>query len=558
MHKFKYKVILALFSINTLSGIVIGSGNSLSSIKIDGSGNILTAGSSTINNQNQILLARYLPTTGALDTTFGTSGIVNSTIGSNANATVVAIQSDGKILVGGYAAVSGLTVPFVARYSSVGVLDNTFGSGGIKTFSVTEGGVINALALQSNGKIVAVGSVIISGLSQMFVARLNDSDGSFDTTFAGTGTINQQVGLNAAATSVAINTTTGTILLAGLSGTSYALVRYTSAGSLDSSFGTGGISTFSPGASAAINAITLDASSNILVAGYVDNSFAISKFTSAGAIDTTFATSGTRLVTLNSNQIAFSIAVQSDNKIVASGYTGNLALVVRLTTGGALDSGFNGSGIQLFSASGALQFQGVSVLSNQKIVCAGYACSSVLLTCFNTNGSLNTSFGVNGAVINPQGDDSCSTVSNNNYVYAYDDTPQPVGTPSSFQPITFKTDMQINGWIHSSGTAPYTCIQGGKYLIQYDVIGRRTSGSTSTLSARGSVSGTEIEGSQSCITMVTSNQNLELTRSFIVDISAGQVFQLEFTGSTNGIQLAPDTGNGTKRPSVTLTITRIG
>jgi uncharacterized delta-60 repeat protein len=133
-------------------------------------------------------LAAYT-SAGVPDTTFGTNGITVTTFpGITFDPAVFAAQTNGEILVGGTATNSkGLTEFGLARYSSKGVLDATFGAGGLVTTLVgTKSGTPSALLLQPNGQIV-MGGLANGGGKHLALVRYN-SDGSLDTTF-GTGGI---------------------------------------------------------------------------------------------------------------------------------------------------------------------------------------------------------------------------------------------------------------------------------------------------------------------------------------------------------------------------------
>lgn len=108
---------------------------------------------------------------GSLDPTFGTKGIA-TTLGTTAAA--AALQSDGKIVVVGSA--SNGSSPAILRYDTNGTLDSTFGSGGQVTLNTTDSGSAFAVAIQSNGKIL----VAAPDELDLAVFRLN-TNGSIDT-----------------------------------------------------------------------------------------------------------------------------------------------------------------------------------------------------------------------------------------------------------------------------------------------------------------------------------------------------------------------------------------
>jgi uncharacterized delta-60 repeat protein len=203
-------------------------------------GKILVVGGSFV-------LARYSAVDGSLDATFGTGGIMRTQfVGvSNIQATGIAIQSDGKIVVSG---VSTATPPsptvrggVVARYDAAGNLDPAFGMGGeIST------GVGDSLVLQADGKIVLGGQsevwTMTFGISfATYVERFN-ADGGLDLGFGSSGRAAFDFGggmgtLNIS--SLALESD-GTIVGAGPTERGAGLVRLNPDGSMDPGFGLGG------------------------------------------------------------------------------------------------------------------------------------------------------------------------------------------------------------------------------------------------------------------------------------------------------------------------------
>src|SRR5262245_54609906 len=163
-------------------------------------------------------LARY-NADGTLDLSFGTNGRVMTDFGgSDDMAHGVAIQADGKIVVIG-SIVGQAPALGLARYNADGSLDSTFGASGLVTSSFIPGATLvagNGIALQADGKIVAVGTV-----NKFIVAARYLPNGDLDSSFAGTGVIVADfsamkpfVFLGAAGNSVAIQDD-GRIVLAG-------------------------------------------------------------------------------------------------------------------------------------------------------------------------------------------------------------------------------------------------------------------------------------------------------------------------------------------------------
>jgi uncharacterized delta-60 repeat protein len=170
---------------------------------IQSDGKIVAAGETRPGQTYQFAVARY-NLDGTLDTTFNGTGVVQTAIGGGPVAEAVAIQSDGRIIVGGD---SGN----LARYTPGGALDSTFGQGGVET---TGAGNIYGLSIQSNGKIVAA-------TAGQTLARFN-TDGSLDTTF-GSGGYASSAPFGGRAVQLQSD---GKIVVAGPNGGAFGVARY--------------------------------------------------------------------------------------------------------------------------------------------------------------------------------------------------------------------------------------------------------------------------------------------------------------------------------------------
>src|SRR5690349_14306949 len=182
-------------------------------------------------------------TQGDLDSSFGSAGKVTTDLGGVDVIRAIARQPDGKIVAGGISTV-GTNADFaLARYNADGSLDPSFGSGG--TVRTDFGGTdeIWGIALQADGKIVAVGRTT----ANIALARYNP-DGSFDAGFGSAGKVvtnlspagNPPGQVIDVARGVAIDSS-GRIVIAGGAGNDFGVVRYEPDGSLDPSFATGGV-----------------------------------------------------------------------------------------------------------------------------------------------------------------------------------------------------------------------------------------------------------------------------------------------------------------------------
>ena len=158
-------------------------------IKLQSDGKILVAGEARVGGVYYFGLVR-LDADGSLDTSFDGDGKVTTSIGSGDDKALdMAVQSDGRIVLVGTSHNGSNTDFAVVRYDSDGSLDSGFGGGsGSVTFSPSNGDTDTAtsVALQSDGKIVVGGNARISGNQDFAVARLN-LDGTLDTSFNGTG-----------------------------------------------------------------------------------------------------------------------------------------------------------------------------------------------------------------------------------------------------------------------------------------------------------------------------------------------------------------------------------
>ena len=240
----------------------IGSGNSnASALVLQPDGKIVVVGNARLTSNVAIILR--FNQDGTLDSSFGANGIASTASAPPANAVV--LQLDGKILVA--------TDKSLLRYDATGTVDSSFGGGGIVA---TSGRELDGIALQPDGKIMAVGSVAAASGWDFAVFRFN-GDGTLDNSFgAGQGFASRDVGTFDNARALALQPD-GKIIAAGFTvsanglSSEIVLLRYDAGGALDATFGTGGvvmISASGPSVVAAANAIVLEPNGTIVVAGY--------------------------------------------------------------------------------------------------------------------------------------------------------------------------------------------------------------------------------------------------------------------------------------------------
>lgn len=143
---------------------------SAKSLAVQADGKIVIAATDVLHH---FLVIRYLAD-GTLDPSFGSGGVVRTTIGDASSATAVVILPGGSILVGGSTVLAGSTRYAIAKYTAAGAPDNSLGGTGV-VIGATGGS--GALAVQSDGKILIPGN--IAGIS---VRRLY-ADGTIESTF---------------------------------------------------------------------------------------------------------------------------------------------------------------------------------------------------------------------------------------------------------------------------------------------------------------------------------------------------------------------------------------
>lgn len=262
-------------------------GNSAYSVAMQSDGKIVAAGQySDRYNNHGFAVARY-QTNGTLDTSFNGTGKANSGLALLEElGRSVAIQSDGKIVVAGYGwdGIPGHSYDvIVRRYTTAGVRDSTFNGGLVATNLLGDDRGLS-VALQSDGKILVGGETQGAG-NKMFALLRYKTDGTLDTAFNGTGAVITPAGTgNASGQSVAVQRD-GRILLAGYSivggSNDFSLVRYTTNGSLDTSFGSGGKVATNFGGDDVASGMAIQDDGKILLAGtsYVSNGdFAIARY----------------------------------------------------------------------------------------------------------------------------------------------------------------------------------------------------------------------------------------------------------------------------------------
>jgi uncharacterized delta-60 repeat protein len=403
----------------------------------------------------------------SIDTNFGLSGgIISGKFNTGACVIeVMGVQSTGKIIV-----VGEDTSYCLARYNPNGVLDTTFGTNGVvrADFSGNStNSVIFAMAIQSNDYI------IIGGLTENWLyytlARYT-KDGVLDTSFGVNGKIVSKYASNSNTNTVKkiYIQSDGKIIVTGRCITTVkcrAIARFTTTGILDPSFGTGGIMIDPSGYNSyyAENS-TIQSNGSIVIAGFTYSSdIRLFRYTSTGAIDTTFGTSGVTAPFYfkgSDTSLDVHIQCQSNGSIIVIGDTKDTGLfgLARFKPNGTIDASFgsNGTGIiyadfssiypnNSFASSG-------TVLPDDSILVVGTVASTGAIAKFTPNGSFDTTFAPNGVISNASLPSSTSLIWN-------------CIAMNSNQILVGGKDSTNGNYILARYLPPYPCFKSGTKIL---------------------------------------------------------------------------------------------
>jgi len=304
-------------------------------VAIDSIGRIVVVGYSTANVDSDFAVARYNPD-GTLDTTFDSTGKVLTDFGGSDAATAVAIDWNDKIVVAGYSDAGGTADFAVVRYNVDGTLDTTFNASGRVLTDLRVGSLdyTTAAIIQSDGKIVVGGVSEAGGMVNDFALVRYNPNGSLDLTFNATGKVLTDFSGSGSydvlqALAVQLD---GKIVAVGDSNASgrarFAFARYTTTGILDDTFNATGkvLTAFASGDSSA-QAVAIQPDGKIVAVGYVEFpniehrgfDFALARYNTDGTLDPTFNSTGQVVTDIGRGDVAYDVGIQSDGKIVVAG-----------------------------------------------------------------------------------------------------------------------------------------------------------------------------------------------------------------------------------------------
>ncbi len=272
-------------------------------------------------------------------------------IGTQSSTYSLVLQSNARPVISGYANSCDKDQVMIARYLPDGTLDGTLNGTGYNTTIFGAAAIGKAVTIQPSDQ-----KIVVAGFSDNTIGVLRyTTAGILDTTFGTAGRVNLNLGINEQGNAVAMQS--GKILVAGNATVAdvsqFFITRLNSNGALDSGFGTAGITLTPIGDGCTANAMGIQSTGRIVLGGTAVVSgqvvFALARYNSSGVLDTTFGTSGTTYVPIGNFASGTALAIDSSNRILLSGFsidTSNHTIAVaRLTANGTLDGSFGTSGI---------------------------------------------------------------------------------------------------------------------------------------------------------------------------------------------------------------------
>lgn len=312
-------------------------------------------------------------TSAGLNSTANKIVIFDGAANADDYATAISVQPDGKILAGGGSSDGSKYGQLLLRYNADLTPDTSFGSNGSVVYNGSGSGSDSGrtLLIQDDGKMLTAGTRAVGSNYSLLIGRYN-TNGSLDTSFGSNGTAT----LNSKATTSdygfgAVLQPDGKIVVTGYNYDSatylYSLIlaRFNANGTLDTTFGTNGVVVYNGSSNGydTASSLALQSDGKLVAAGYRYDSggnqdFLIVRFNANGSVDTSFGTNGAVKYNgaANKADTANALLIQSDGKVLVAGRSYNGAnqdiLIIRLNTNGTVDTTFGTNGAVTYNSSG--------------------------------------------------------------------------------------------------------------------------------------------------------------------------------------------------------------
>ncbi len=403
--------------------------NSPTRLALQVDGKILACGNANAGSGNaRILLARY-NTDGTLDNTFDGDGKVVATLSGSNNPVFLSVAPNGKIRTAGYVGIAGSNNFSIAQFNSNGSVDLTFDGDGrtLAPFDANDNSyIVNSVSQQADGKLVVNTQTLDAGpfgIGGDFLTRRYNSDGTVDLSFGNNGQVITSIlqgGSHIPKCNIVQDDSK--ILVAGYS--SFAdlnVLRYNSNGTLDNSFNEDGITSEKVESSNDNGRILVkENNGKLLLIGTKKNriintlgssDIAIAKYNQDGSLDDSFGVHGKSTLILDQQvNTPKKAALQPDGKILVLNEFSNFASsnngqeVVRFNSDGSLDSSFGINGKVSISTSSFSSLSALHVREDGGFFVINHGYSPIdnsepfalYITSFSSDGSVNTNFGNGG------------------------------------------------------------------------------------------------------------------------------------------------------------------
>ncbi len=387
---------------------------------------IIIAGHGPFFNSD-FLVARFTAD-GKPDNTFSEDGKAVTDFGSSSEfLSSIAIQNDGKIIAAGVTQNGSINTIAIARYTGNGNIDESFGKNGKLTDHFSQGlTTYNASVIQSDGKLITAGSVWNGNDFDFVISRYNDN-GSLDNSFNKIGYQTVDFGGGNDYVNSLVIQKDGKVIAAGYSGTTqnslFAIARLNADGSADQSFDEDGktLTHFNDNADIAY-IVALQKNEKIVVAGSsqtefnsetnkFSSDFVLARYNTDGSPDATFGFDGLLDIDLGGDDIAQSMVITKEDKIIIGGYSQTFNetgidhssfATIRLTPDGILDESFSDDGISLESFDGLAAANAIALQPDEKILAAGIITNalskekSLSAVRYNADGTFDDTFNGSG------------------------------------------------------------------------------------------------------------------------------------------------------------------